>query len=103
MLLARWLEANRDLIARDYVVVNVEERDAHAEQLIVRIRGELGSVPWLAICEAAGKKLATSDGSEGNVGYPINAAGSRHFDRMFRKTARRLTDADLQKLMERLY
>ena len=67
---------------------------------MVEIRGEAGSIPWLAICDSTGKTLATSVASGVNIGYPANAAGARHFDGMFRKTARLMTDAELQKLME---
>jgi hypothetical protein len=102
-LLDRWVEATRELIARDYVVVKVNARDADSEKLLERIRGEVGSVPWLAICDPTGKMLATSDASGVNVGYPANASGARHYEGMLRKTARKLTDAELQKLMERLY
>jgi hypothetical protein len=103
MFLARRLEANRDLTAEDYVLVTVDAHDANGEKLLVKVRGEVGSVPWLAICDSTGKALATSEASGINVGCAANAAGARHFDAMFGKTARRLTDAELQMLMGNLY
>jgi protocatechuate 3,4-dioxygenase beta subunit len=102
LLMTRWLNANRELLSRDFVLARVDARDEHAEKLVVQVRGEMGTAPWLAICDARGKPLATSDGPEGNIGYPATAADCRALAAMFNKTIRRLTAEDIQRMIEAL-
>ena len=92
----------RDLIARDYVVVNVDTSDNGGEKLIERLRGRIDPAPWLAILNSSGKTLATSDGPDGNIGYPADPEGFAHLSRMLRKTSQRLDGAAIQQLIEAL-
>jgi len=56
----------------------------------------------MVIVDADAKSLITSDGPRGNIGYPSDAAGIAHFERMLRTTARRLTDTQMRSLINAL-
>jgi hypothetical protein len=55
-------------------------------------------IPWSVILDADGNVLVTSDGPDGNIGFPSSPQGKEHFLRMLSDTAIRLDEADLQSL-----
>jgi hypothetical protein len=75
----------------------------HGRDLLKRLRSgneeDQGSTPWMAILDADGKTLATSDGPKGNIGYPGEAEGQAHWEQMLRSTAKRLTPEEIQSLL----
>jgi hypothetical protein len=57
----------------------------------------------MAILDQNGKTLITSDDPKtGNIGYPGEAAGRLHWERMLRATARHMTAGDIQALLNSL-
>ena len=56
--------------------------------------GKPRGIPWTAVLDADGKVLATSDGPDGNIGFPSSAEEIDHFMAMLRTSATRLTEAD---------
>ncbi|MCA9160166.1 MAG: hypothetical protein KDA72_17650, partial [Planctomycetales bacterium] len=73
------------------------------EEVIAEIRddGEW-SIPWFAILDASGKKLATSNAPESgaNIAYPSGKSGQVHFAHMLNTTRQRMTEADVQSLID---
>ena len=65
-------------------------------------RQETRSIPWIVIVDAGRRRLATSDAGGGNIGYPRTPAAIEHFKKMLRQTARKMTDEDIQRLVEDL-
>jgi len=55
-----------------------------------------------ALLGADEQVLATSDGPDGNIGFPAQAAEIQHFMSMLKKTATRLTAAQLGTIEEAL-
>ena len=109
--LGRFLAANRAELDRHYVFVRLDvERDAHAEAIRRRVKGDdPGDVPWYAILDEAGNPLVNSDsvvlaGATGraNIGYPRSKEGIDHFIRMLKETAPRLTEEALASLRKSL-
>ena len=97
--LARFIEARRDLLGRDYVPVTIDRRFGHGRQVMDRVRTRKdGSIPWVAILDAKGNVLVTSDGPKGNMGYPNKPERIEHFLRMLGTTARRLTPEQMATL-----
>jgi hypothetical protein len=47
-----------------------------------------GGIPWMAILDGEGKKLVTSDGPQGNIGYPGTPAEIAWFLEMLKKAGR---------------
>jgi hypothetical protein len=58
--------------------------------------------PWFAIAEPDGKVLATSLGPLGNVGFPTTIEEKRHLKAMITRTARHLTAAECDRLIQSL-
>ena len=101
--LSRFLDEHAALIAKDYVYVKLEDRFSNGEEVISRFRPDKkGGIPWFVMLDADGKPLITSDGPDGNIGFPSDAAGVAHFEKMVRATAEKLTDREIQSLLKAL-
>ena len=93
-VLDRFLFENRGLIGPDYVDVKIDMARMNngtevAEQL--RRGHEGGGIPWMAILDADGGTLATSDGPGGNIGYPFKPQEIEYFLAMVNQTRQRIT------------
>jgi hypothetical protein len=81
--------------------VKVLQTDEHSRQVIGKFnpRRDLG-VPWFAIAEPDGAVLVTSVGPSGNMGFPTSVEGKRLLKTMLERTARRLTVAERDRLLQ---
>ncbi|MBI1902257.1 MAG: hypothetical protein HYS13_14240, partial [Planctomycetia bacterium] len=103
LLLSRYLDDHKELLAKDYIVVSIDGRQTNCEGIAKRIWREPRSVPWMAILDADGKPLITSLGPEGNIGFPgPERQGIKHFEKMLRTTAQRMTEQDIESLLNGL-
>jgi thiol-disulfide isomerase/thioredoxin len=89
-VLDRFLYENRNLFAADFIDVKIDQqRMTHAERLTQRLRpAKSGGIPWIAILDADGNALATSDGPKGNIGFPAEPEEIHFFMDMLRKNVR---------------
>jgi hypothetical protein len=103
-LLTRFIERHLDLLERDYVYVNIDAyRSIKGTEVIEQFRKPGGAVPWLAILNSDGFKLADSDGPAGNIGFPSEPEAINYFiDQMLKPPAQRLTAKDLEELRSAL-
>jgi thiol:disulfide interchange protein len=104
-VLDRFLAANESLFATDYINLKIDQdRMTNAAPLIKRLRdGKSMGIPWIAILDADGKTLATSDmPKDGNTGYPGSPKEIRHFMEMLKKTKERTTPEQLATIEKRL-
>ncbi|PQO37372.1 hypothetical protein DTL21_05360 [Bremerella cremea] len=86
---------------KDYVWVKMDHRWTGAIDIMKEMRGEAsGGVPWFAILDAEGNKLATSNMPESgdNIGFPSSDEGRQHFKNMLKATSTRMTDAEIDSL-----
>jgi hypothetical protein len=103
VVLARYLNDEKKLITKDYVWLKIDSRMDEADEVIDGLRkNRTGGIPWMTILDAQGKELITSDGKEGNIGFPGEDPTREHFKKMLRTTRKRLTDDDLVALMKPL-
>ena len=103
-LLTRFLNANREW-EKDYILVKMDHRLEGARELMEEIRdGAEGGIPWLAILDAKGEKLITSNDSESgdNIGYPSSESGQEHFFKMLNETRKRMTEEEVKAFIEKL-
>ena len=100
--LSRFIDRHGELLAKDYIHVKLDYRFTNGEAVIRRLRKEPGGIPWMIILDANGKALITSNGPDGNIGFPSGAVGIAHFEQMLRTTARRLTDTEVKLLSKAL-
>jgi hypothetical protein len=104
--MSRYLDKHRAIWEKDFIWIKMDERWLNADDVMKPIRkGAQGGIPWMAILNADGKVLATSNTSEGeNIGfpYPSEPEGIQHFLTMLKSTAQRLTEGDLALLKQAL-
>jgi uncharacterized protein GlcG (DUF336 family) len=101
--LSRYFDKQRPLLDKDYVCVKLDERYGNGHRALARVRDAWeGGVPWMAILDAEGKPLITSDSPHGNIGFPETAQEISYFAWMLRATARDLTEEDVQTLIQSL-
>jgi hypothetical protein len=107
--LACWLDAQRALLTKDYVVLRIGPYHDHSQEVLEKFQSQDNSAqnqdrgpPWFAIAEPDGKVLVTSLGPLGNIGLPSSIEEKRHFKAMITRTARRLTPAECDRLIESL-
>ncbi len=107
--LSRWMDEQRALLAKDYVVLRIGPHHDYGEDVLTKFQtnGNANSEqdrgpPWIAIAEPDGKVLATSLGPLGNIGFPTNIEGKRHLKKMIKSTARHITPAECDRLIESL-
>lgn len=76
----------------DYVPVKIDiARMKNGREVAERIGFKEGGVPWSAIVDAEGKVLVTSDGPQGNIGYPAAPEEIAYFLVMLTKTTRHMS------------
>ena len=104
-VLDRFLADNESLFAADYINLKIDQdRMTNAAPLIKRLRdGKSMGIPWIAIFDADGKTLATSDmPKDGNTGYPASPKEIRYFLEMLKKTKQRTTPEQLAAIEKKL-
>lgn len=90
----------RRILERDFVDVKIDrDRMTHGNDVEMRFRdGKLGGIPWIALLDAKGAALVTSDGPKGNVGFPAEPHEIEHFIDMLKSNAKRITAEQLDSL-----
>jgi internalin A len=101
LAMSRFIDLNREILAGDFVFIKIDRgRYAHADEAMEHIRsGRSGGIPWVAILDAEGKVLATSNGPDGqNLGFPYDSISVEHYLKMLSSTAQRMTGEQLGEL-----
>ncbi|MDB5384806.1 MAG: hypothetical protein JWM11_452 [Planctomycetaceae bacterium] len=103
-LLTRFTDLHRELLERDYVLLNIDTvRSTSGETLIEKFRKPGSPLPWMAIINAEGTKLTDSDRPSGNISFPAEPDEIDYFiDEMLKPTTQRLTLMDLDEIRNSL-
>ncbi len=98
--LEHFLEQRRSLWEGDYIWLRLDQRWSHVPGIVKAWKPqELHGIPWLAILDAQGQLLATSTDTNGaNFSIPTTAEERDQLVDMIRRTAQRLSAADLATL-----
>jgi thiol-disulfide isomerase/thioredoxin len=102
IMLSRYLASQADLLSRDYVVLKLDNRMPHAEELATQLAGSVETIPWMAVLAKSGERLVNSLGPEGNIGFPRSETARMHFRSMLETTASRLSEEDLDVILNGL-
>lgn len=79
------------------------DRMSGGKEVARRLRGsEGGGIPWMVILDAQGEALVTSDGPNGNCGYPVLPQEVEHFISMLKATATRLDANEIARIEQSL-
>jgi hypothetical protein len=102
--LARWIDDQKDLLAKDYVFLKVDDvRDLHGAEVAERLTGRQGQgVPFYAIFDSTGTMLMTSESPLGNIGHPEGFEGKRHIRKILLATRSKLTDQQIDEIVNTL-
>ena len=102
-MLAHFLERHRELWEQDYIWIRMDERWNGSDEVMNGIKeGPRGGIPWFAILDSDGKSLVTSDGPDGNIGFPSEPASIEHFMSMLSSTKQRMSEEQLDELRKDL-
>ncbi|QDT04264.1 hypothetical protein K227x_26540 [Rubripirellula lacrimiformis] len=95
--MARWLDDNQDLLAKDYVMLKIDNvRDKNGVSVADRLtRGGQHGVPFHAIFDVDQDLLVDSEGPLGNIGHPSGFEGKKYLRTMLMQTRQRLADAEV--------
>lgn len=96
-VLAQFLQDHDELFAKDYVDLKIDTvRMINGENVASSHRPkDCQGDPWFMILDGMGNVLATSVGTNGNIGYPLQPDEVSHFVKMIRDTHRRITSEEL--------
>jgi hypothetical protein len=102
--LARWLDDEKTLLSEDYVFLKIDDvRDLHGAEVAERLTGhERQGIPFYAIFDSNGKMVITSESPLGNIGHPSGFEGKKHVRKMLRATRTRLTDQQIDEIINTL-
>jgi thioredoxin-related protein len=94
-------DAAKRILAPRYVFAKIDQaRMIHGDELRRRLGSRDGGVPWFAFTDADGKSLATSDGPEGNIGFPAQPREIGHFLKMVKQTYPGVSQPALDEMAE---
>ncbi len=101
---SRWLDSQRDLLAKDYVLFKFDDGiDSGGEELSRALRFYGQGVTCHAILGADAKELINSIGPLGNIGDPSGSfEGTHHLRTILKTTARNLSDAEIESMIRSL-
>lgn len=102
-MLSDFLEENRQWEA-DYIWIKMDHRFTGAREVMAELRdGADGGIPWYAILDFDGEKLATSNRESGdNIGFPSSEEGQKHFKQMLLDTRLSMTDDQVDAFVAQL-
>lgn len=92
------------IISQDYIHVKIDQdRMVGGKEFAAKIReGKPGGIPWFVFLDADGKALITSDGPDGNIGFPVQDNEIAHWLNMFKQTAKKIKPAELETMKQEL-
>jgi thiol-disulfide isomerase/thioredoxin len=89
-----------EILSRHFVDVRIDtDRDAGGAEIFKKhTDGRSTGIPWCAFLAADATVLATSDGPDGNVGFPSSDEEIAAFRDILKNAAPRMTDAEIDAL-----
>jgi thiol:disulfide interchange protein len=92
------------ILAKEFVDLKIDtDRMTGGSEMLDKTRGsKSGGIPWFAMIDDAGKAVVTSDGPNGNIGFPGAGDEIAHFESMLRKSARNLSGEEIDALIASL-
>jgi hypothetical protein len=98
-VLSRFFDRHADIFDAHFVPVRMDRsRFANGEEVMKQYRATEGGIPWCAILDADGKKLADWDTPDGNMGYPTLPKEFDHLERILKQAAPEITKEQLAEM-----
>ncbi|QDT37659.1 thioredoxin family protein [Stratiformator vulcanicus] len=102
LLLSRFYDKHKKIFDKHFVHVVIDDRWKGSGEVMDSLRETRRGIPWIAILDQDRQVLATSDGPDGNIGFPAGDDGVHHFLEMLRRSAPGMSEADLKTIEDDL-
>ncbi len=91
-------------LSKEFVDVRIDiDRMEGGKEILERYNSSgKGGIPWFAFLDAKGKALVTSDGPNGNIGFPYQDGEIVHFVKMLDTTKRHLSPSEIERIGQSL-
>jgi thioredoxin-related protein len=88
------------ILDRDFVVTKIDiDRMKGGKDVMMQYRpSDSGGIPWYTILDPKGKSLATADGPNGNIGYPLKPKEIDQFLAIVKGQCRHIDEQQLEQL-----
>jgi hypothetical protein len=92
------------ILDRDFIIAKIDiDRMTGGKELMDRYRSKTSSgIPWYTILDATGKSLASADGPNGNICYPLRPNEINYFLAMIKGQSRRIKERQVHQLRKSL-
>lgn len=102
--LARWMDDQHKLLEKDYVMLKIDtSQDLNGTPVAEKLtRGKSHGIPFHGIFDRGESLLIDSQGPLGNIGHPGDFEGQQHLRKMLLETRQKLTEAEIEQLIESL-
>jgi thioredoxin-related protein len=92
------------ILQSDLIITKIDiDRMTGGKDVMNRYRlNPSGGIPWYTILDAKGKSLATADGPDGNIGYPLQPKEIDHFLAMIKGQSHHIADHQVGQLRKSL-
>ena len=102
--LKRFINDHLQLFEKNYVFVALDHRWKGCQEVVASLRPDKQDrgIPWSVILDSDGNVLATSDGPEGNIGFPNSKTNIDHFMSMVTSTSIHLSEIELARVRKDL-
>jgi thioredoxin-related protein len=92
------------ILDRDFIMLKIDiDRMKGGNDMLSRYRSQESGIPWFAILNAKGEKLAKSEAPDGsNIGYPVEPKEIDTFMAMITETGRRLEPEQIAQIRKSL-
>jgi len=87
------------ILDREFVVTKIDiDRMNGGKDVMKQYRTDSGGIPWYSILDSKGKSLATADGPDGNIGYPLKPNEIEQFLALVKSQSRHLDAPQFEQL-----
>jgi hypothetical protein len=98
-ILARFIDRHAEIFDANFVPVRIDaSRFVHGEEVMKRYRSGDGGIPWCAILDSSGTKVADWDSPDGNIGYPAEPKEREYFLKIMSTSVPKITPEQLEEL-----
>ena len=100
--LSRWFDEQRSLLDKDFVMLHINpSMDEDGIEVTERLlRGSFQGSPFHGIFDEDEKLIIDSEGPTGNIGAIGGSEGKKHLRKMLKESRVRLTDQEIESIVE---
>ena len=98
------MDEHREVLEKDLIILKIDDvRDKGGVEIAEKItQGRHYGIPFVTIFDGNEQRLADFDSPLGNIGFPSELEGALHLRRMLDKVRKRITDEELDQLIDSL-